>query len=205
MKTIKTLGLALALSASTSYGSDCVPVKDAASSLNSQLTTVFSLAKGTKLDAIFNDTSKSANPITLFLPTNSAFGRLPTSVTEAVTKSASLRESVLLDHAIRGKVSLIRFLAIFDALPRIGSKLTEQDLLKEGFPQSLNSGNFFFGGGAARSGGTNLISKIELNWGSAESAFRGAFRDGTATLVGVDYDTCVGTLHVIDTVITRRQ
>ncbi|GEM_PF-6396044 len=204
MKMLNLLALATLLSVGSSHASTCTSVKNVSATFNSQLTTVFALAKGTKLEAIFNETSKTASPITLFLPTNLAFGKLPTSVTEAVTKSSSLRESVLLDHGIEGRINFVKFLSTFDSLPYINSKLTEQDLLKAGFPQSLNKGNFFFGGAALRNGGTNLIAKTELNWGSADSAFRGQFRDGQATLLGVDYETCVGLVHVIDTVITRR-
>jgi uncharacterized surface protein with fasciclin (FAS1) repeats len=204
MKHYKFLVIATALSAGALHASNCQPVKDAATYYRSQLTTVFDLAKGTKLEKVFNDTSKSANPITLFLPTNSAFRKLPTGVTEAVTNSTSLRETVLLDHAIKGRVGYIKFLSIFNELPRITSGLTSNYLEKAGFPQSLNTGDFFFGGRALRTGGTNLISTTELNWGSAESGFRGSFRDGSATLVGVDYESCAGIVHVIDTVITRK-
>lgn len=203
MKNLKLFGLVVALNATLASANECQSVRDAVSSSH-QMSTVFALAKGTKLEQIFTDTTQSPNPLTFFLPNNAAFGKLPTSVTEAVTKSASLRESVLLDHATPGRINFVQFLNVFEvALPRIQSGRTEQDFLKAGFPQSLNKGNFFFGGRSLRTGGTNLIAKTELNWGSSSSAFRGAFRDGTATLVGVDYQSCAGIVHVIDTVITR--
>ncbi len=205
MRTLTLLGLIAALSASSSHANECQPVLEAATTYKQQLTTVFSLAKGTKLEQIFSDRTKSPNPLTIFLPTNAAFGKLPTAVTEAVTKSASLRERVLSDHAVAGRINYVQFLNAFElALPRIASNLTEQDYLKAGFPQSLNKGDFFFGGASLRVGGTNLIARTELNWGSASSGFRGAFRDGSATIVGVDYASCAGIVHVIDTVITRR-
>lgn len=204
MRIIKVLGLLALTQSNLSNASECQSVRDAVSSSH-RMNTVFALAKGTKLEQIFTDTTQSANPLTFFLPNDAAFGKLPTSVTEAVTKSASLRESVLLDHATPGRINFVQFLNVFEvALPRIQSGRTEQDFLKAGYPQSLNKGNFFFGGGSLRTGGTNLIVKTELNWGSASSAFRGAFRDGSATLVGVDYPSCAGIVHVIDTVITRR-